>query len=221
MKYELPQGIGWVQLIGMLGSDQRVVEAARVSFAGESKGAEADKKLLLWLYKAGHHSCWEHVVFTIRFKLPVMAIWHLVRHRTMSFNLQSGRYTPFEANDFLNYEVWRKQSTDNKQGSDGVLETKDAALLSMLLKGHQGRSYDLYKLALSKGVAKEQARVFLPAWGSFYTGYITVDARNLMGFLKLRMDSHAQYEIRMFADAIHEHIFTPTLEWTAEAFNGE
>ena len=162
------------------------------------------------------------------------------RHRTLSLNLQSGRYTPFEENDFyipVNTD-WRKQSESNKQGSSGETlhleeqidiisdlidigindispETND---LSQLFDLWARNSYTIYERLLLSGVAKEQARLFLPAFSLYYQGVISVDAHNLMHFLRLRMDEHAQQEIRDLADVIYEKIFKVCLPWTSEAF---
>jgi thymidylate synthase (FAD) len=144
-----------------------------------------------------------------------------VRHRTFHFqsaNAQSGRYTPFDENDFYVPAVWRRQSKSNKQASDGVLDADVDAALSAKLVEFYDRGYSLYEEALEAGVAKEMARLFLPGFSVYYTWVIKTDAHNLMNFLRLRMAPDAQYEIRAFADAIYEHFFKPALPWTAEAF---
>jgi thymidylate synthase (FAD) len=209
---------GYVELQALMGDDLAIVNAARVSFLGESKGTDKDKKLLFYLLRNKHTSPFEMVEFKFRLRCPLVTWWQIVRHRTLSLNLQSGRYTPFEENDFYVPDVWRLQARDNKQASDGVLDGPDGEALTRELVEHYTRSYTLYEAALQKGVAREMARLFLPGFAVYYTGVIKVDAHNLMHFLRLRMANDAQYEIRVFAAAIYEHFFKPALPWTAEAF---
>ena len=209
---------GFVELQALMGDDLSIVNAARVSFLGESKGTEKDKKLLFYLLRNRHTSPFEMVEFKFRIRAPLVSFWQLVRHRTLSLNLQSGRYTPFEENDFYVPDVWRLQAKDNKQASDGVLDGPDGEAMTQELVEHYARSYALYEAALAKGVAREMARLFLPGFAVYYTGVVKVDAHNLLHFLQLRMANDAQYEIRVFAQAIYEHFFKPALPWTAEAF---
>lgn len=209
---------GWVELQDLMGDDLAIVNAARVSFLGESKGGEKDKKLLFYLLNHRHTSPFEQVEFKFRVRAPVVTWWQWVRHRTWNFNAQSGRYVAFEENDFYTPEVWRKQSPSNKQASLGELTTEEGAELSQDLLEHYARGYALYEKALKMGVAREQARVFLPGFSVYYTWVAKVDAHNLMTFLSLRMAEEAQYEVRVYAQAIYEHFFKPALPWTAEAF---
>ncbi len=209
---------GFVELQALMGDDLSIVNAARVSFLGESKGTDKDKKLLFYLLRNKHTSPFEMVEFKFRLRCPLVTWWQIVRHRTLSLNLQSGRYTPFEENDFYVPGVWRLQAKDNKQASEGTLEGPDGESLTRELVEHYTRSYTLYESALAKGVAREMARLFLPGFAVYYTGIIKVDAHNLMHFLRLRMANDAQYEIRAFAIAIYDHFFKPALPWTAEAF---
>ncbi|NWF68618.1 MAG: FAD-dependent thymidylate synthase [Chloroflexi bacterium] len=216
---------GWIELVDMLphpstgvSGDLAIVNAARVSFMGESKGADKDKKLLHYLLKHKHTSPFEMVEFKFRLRAPLVTWWQLVRHRTLNLNLQSGRYTPFEENDYYAPDVWRKQSASNKQASEGEVDAQAAAQLKARLVQHYEQSYKLYREALDAGVSKELARLFLPGFAVYYTGVIKADAHNLMHLLKLRMAQDAQYEIRVYAQAIYEHFFKPALPWTAEAF---
>lgn len=133
-------------------------------------------------------------------------------------NSQSGRYTPFEEDDFYVPFSWRKQAKDNKQASAGLIDAEDAQELAQLLDEHYQQGFALYSKALEAGVAKEQARLFLPGFAVYYTWVCKVDAHNLMHFLGLRMARDAQWEIRMYAQAIFHEIFKPALPWTAEAF---
>lgn len=209
---------GWIELQDMMGDDLAIVNAARVSFLGESKGAERDKKLLFYLLRHRHTSPFEQVEFRFRAHAPLVTFWQWVRHRTWSLNAQSGRYTPFEEDDFYIPSEWRLQAADNKQASEGMLGDDAARDLTEKLIAHCAQSYALYRSALDAGVAREMARLFLPGFGVYYTWVLKVDAKNLMDFLRLRMAPDAQYEIRVYAWAIYEHFFKPALPWTAEAF---
>jgi thymidylate synthase (FAD) len=210
---------GWIELQDVMGDDLAIVNAARVSFLGESKGEEADKKLLFYLLRHRHTSPFEQVEFKFRVRAPLLVWWQWVRHRTWHVNAQSGRYTPFQENDFYHPTIWRRQSESNKQGSEGEIEPSDASRLSALLTEHYDHSFELYQQALRAGVAKEQARLFLPGFGVYYIWICKVDAHNLMHFLSLRMTSDAQAEIRAYAQAIYDHFFKPVLPWTAAAFS--
>lgn len=209
---------GWIELQDMMGDDLAIVNAARVSFLGESKGPEQDKKLLFYLLRHRHTSPFEQVEFKFRVRAPLIVWWQWVRHRTWHVNAQSGRYTPFREDDFYVPTEWRKQAKDNKQGSEGTIDpAADERLMAELVAIYK-KGYALYEQALEAGVAKEQARLFLPGFSVYYTWVVKVDAHNLMHFLSLRMAEDAQWEIREYAEAIHEHFFVPALPWTAEAF---
>ena len=220
---------GFVELVDMMphpsigvSGDLAIVNAARVSFLGESKGETADKKLLFYLMRNQHTSPFEMVHFKFRVRAPLVTYWQWVRHRTfhyMSANAQSGRYTPFEEEDFYVPSVWRKQSTSNKQASEGEVEPEISEQLTEKLLKFYNEGYDLYREALDAGVSKEMARLFLPGFSVYYTWVMSVDAHNLMNWIRLRMASDAQYEIRVYAEAIYQHFFKPALPWTAEAFD--
>lgn len=219
---------GWVELVDFMphpaagiSGDLAIVNAARVSFLGESKGPEADKKLLFYLLRNAHTSPFEMCEFKFRVRAPLVTYWQWIRHRTFHYqsaNAQSGRYTPFEETDFYVPSVWRKQSKSNKQASEGEVESEINAALTEKLLAFYDQSYKLYKEALDAGVSKEMARVFLPGFSVYYTWVIKVDALNLMNWIRLRIAPDAQYEIRVYAEAIYDHFFKPLLPWTAEAF---
>lgn len=221
---------GWIELQDVMGDDLAIVNAARTSYLGESKGEVADKKLLFYLLKNRHTTPFEMVEFKFRVHAPLVTWWQWVRHRTWSFNAQSGRYTQFEETDYYlpGKDEWRLQSTENKQGSsgkldphwaDGVYAGISGKELTQELEDYYKLGYLKYWRALKAGVAKEQARLFLPAFCLYYTWVCKVDAHNLMHFLKLRMAKEAQYEIRAYANAIYLNFFKDTLPWTFEAFN--
>ncbi len=209
---------GWIELQDLMGNDLAIVNAARVSFLGESKGGPRDKQLLFYLMQHRHTSPFEMVEFKFRVRAPLVTWWQWVRHRTFNMNAQSGRYTPFEEDDFYVPEVWRLQSKDNKQASEGTLTGPDGEALTAQLIAHYAEGFRLYREALDRGVAREMARLFLPGFAVYYTWVTKIDAHNLMHFLRLRMAPDAQYEIRVYAWAIYQHFFRPALPWTAEAF---
>ncbi len=115
-------------------------------------------------------------------------------------------------------DEWRKQAKDNKQGSEGTIDPAEAERLTAEMMAIYKKGYALYEQALAAGVAKEQARLFLPGFSVYYTWVVKADAHNLMHFLSLRMAEDAQWEIRQYAQAIHDHFFVPALPWTAAAF---
>lgn len=207
---------GFVELQNMMGCDLSVVNAARTSFLGESKGEEADKKLLFYLMQHGHTSPFEMIEFKFLVRCPIFVARQWMRHRTWSFNEVSRRYTSQNI-DFYYPRSWRLQSVNNKQGSaedtlEEISECYDSALRKICVEATK-----IYEQAIADGVALEMARMFLPP--NLYTTFVgKTDAHNLMRFLRVRMDEHAQYEIRQYANAIYQHYFKPNLPWTAEAF---
>ncbi len=216
---------GWIELIDLMphpaskiSGDLAIVNAARVSFLGESKGPDRDKKLLFYLLRHRHTSPFEMVEFKFRVRAPLVTWWQWVRHRTWNMNAQSGRYTPFQESDFYVPDVWRRQSKDNKQASEGALAAAENDELTRELLDHYAEGFRLYSQALEQGVSKEMARLFLPGFSVYYTWVAKIDAHNLMRFLRLRMASDAQLEIRVYAEAINQRFFKRALPWTAEAF---
>ena len=216
---------GYIELVDLMphpltevSGDLAIVNAARVSFLGESKGDVQDKRLLFYLMRHRHTSPFEMVEFKFRCRAPLLTWWQWVRHRTWNANAQSGRYTPFAEDDYYVPEEWRKQARSNRQASEGALDKDTGAELTADLLAHYERAFALYQKALAAGVSRELARVFLPGFSVYYTWVMKVDAHNLMHFLRLRMAEDAQHEIRVYARAIFEHFFCPALPWTAEAF---
>lgn len=206
---------GWIELQDVMGDDTAIVNAARISYLGESKGEEADKKLLMYLYKNGHMSPFEMAEMKFRVHAPLVVWWQWTRHRLFSYNASSGRYTEFEQENFYVPQEWRLQSLTNKQGSEG---TYSGTVITKLLEEHYTTSYRLYQHALKLGIAKEQARLFLPGFAMYYTFVVKTNVRNLMHFMKMRRDEHAQWEIRQYADVIYDNFFKPNFPWCAEAY---
>ncbi|MBN1285034.1 MAG: FAD-dependent thymidylate synthase [Anaerolineae bacterium] len=208
---------GWVELQDLLGDDLAIVNAARVSYLGASKGAARDRKLLRYLYEHDHGTPFEMVVFKFRVKAPEVVFRQWVRHRIGSFNVQSRRYTEVEDDDLYTPDGWRLQDTENKQGSKDTLDAESSTLLARELARIYAECAAQYRRALALGVAREQARLFLPGFAVYSTFIWAVNARSLMNFLRLRLDQRAQWEIRQYAQAVWT-IFREKLPWTAEIF---
>lgn len=205
---------GFVNLLSCDGTDTTIVQAARVSYGAESKGAEQDKKLINYLMIHDHGSPFEQVNFRFHVKCPIFVARQWFRHRIGSFNEISGRYTEVKDEYYVPTD-WRAQDTKNKQGSvkDDSLQSE---LLSQELKLICEESFNFYKRFLAKGVSREMARMVLPM-NTYTEFHWSVNARSLMNFVKLRADEHAQLEIREYALSI-QNTFEEKLPWTAEAF---
>lgn len=212
---------GFVELLDVMpfnGScDLAVVNAARTSYLGESKGEVADKKLLNYLIRNHHDTPLEMVSFKFRIRSPAVCFWQWVRHRAGSFNFSSARYLEIEEDQFYvpKEDEWRLQAKFNKQMSDGLLDLNKGTYLTQGFEELIKASYTWYETALSYGVAREQARLMLPMFSSYYTAIWSVNARNLIHFLRLRLAEEAQYEIRVYARAIYE-MLKVKMPWTCE-----
>lgn len=206
---------GFVELVDSMGNDMSVVRAARVSYNKDtgSKGEEADKKLVGYLMKHRHTSPFESVAFTFHVKAPLFVFrqWH--RHRTWSYSELSARYTEM-TDEFYVPDTWRLQDTKNRQGSDG--ESWEPETWKVGLNHITQLAMSTYQAMLDGGVAREQARMVLPV-NLYSRMFATVDLHNLFHFLKLRLDKHAQYEIRVYAEAILE-IIEPIVPWAVAAW---
>jgi thymidylate synthase (FAD) len=208
-------GQGYVRYIDHLGDDLRIVETARISYKSPSKGEEADKKLLMYLHKNRHTSPFESCNITFNIKMPIFCMRQFVRHRTFRLNEWSGRYSEL-ADEFYVPELWRVQDVKNKQGSvDAHLHDEWHKTNSFMVEECFKECYATYQELLSRGVAKELARVVLPV-SMFTEIYVSTDVHNLMHFLNLRQDAHAQKEIRDIADAMAQ-VFKELFPWSYEA----
>lgn len=206
---------GYVRYIDHLGSDLRIVEAARVSYKSPSKGDEADKKLLFYLYKNRHSSPFEMCKITFNIKMPIFVMRQFIRHRMQNVNEVSARYTELPE-EFYVPKVWRAQDTKNKQGSF-TSEDLHHGNLSNELEDVYKAAYWSYRQLLTAGVAKELARLVLPV-GIYTEIYCTWDLRNLLHFFSLRDDLHAQWEHQQFSIAMKE-IARDIFPWTLEAYD--
>lgn len=204
-KFVLDNNQGWIALIDRMGEEIKAVNAARVSFGKyKTEFDEKDATLLNFLIDEGHFAPLEHITLTFLVHCPlfVRGQWH--RHRSWSYNEISRRYTEVDI-EFYIPEKYRTQSKDNKQASIdnefiGSLESNSA---NLIMKQATEQALQHYNYLLSIGVCREQARSILPQ-NMFVTFYATVNMRNLLHFLSLRMDAHAQKEIREYANAIHD-----------------
>lgn len=209
---------GYVRYIDHLGSDQRIVEAARVSYGSPSKGPDADSKLLEYLYRNRHTSPFEQCSITFNIKFPIFLMRQFVRHRTARLNEVSARYTKLPDEFFLPAS-WRVQNiSGNKQGSTELVTTAEFARQWQSRQSERALAvyefaYQNYLAMLQDGVAQELARIILPV-GIYTEIYVNIDLHNLMHFLRLRMDSHAQAEMREVAHAMC-HILGHLYPWTA------
>lgn len=205
---------GYVRYIDHLGTDERIVEAARISYKSPSKGEEQDRKLLEYLFKNRHTSPFEQCSITFNIKFPIFLMRQFVRHRTFRLNEWSGRYSEL-ADEFFVPNTWRFADAANKQGSSGEHPKSDE--ISKLCQSAYDHSYGCYKTLLAMGVAKEMARFVLPV-GIYTEIYVNCDLHNLLHFLRLREDGHAQAEIQDVARAMRQ-IANELFPWTFAAYD--
>ena len=196
---------GFVRLVDYYGGDQRIVQSARVSYGEGTKSVSQDGALIDYLLRHQHTSPFEQVVMTFHVKMPIFVARQWVRHRTGRMNEVSGRYSIMKDEFYVPAEdKVAPQSKDNKQGRcDEAFDKEVADKIIDQLKDGQKAAYENYSGLIENGLAREIARINLPL--SLYTEfYWEMDLHNLFHFLKLRLDSHAQYEIRVYAEAILE-----------------
>ena len=196
---------GFVRLVDYLGGDARVVQAARVSYGEGTKSFREDAGLIDYLLRHEHTSPFEQVVLTFHVKLPIFVARQWIRHRTARVNEISGRYSVMKDDFYVPAPGdLARQSADNKQGrEDEPLEPGEAAAILARLEAGQKAAYAEYSGLVESGLAREIARIDLPL--SLYTEwYWQIDLHNLFRFLALRLDPHAQKEIRAYAEVLLE-----------------
>lgn len=194
---------GFVRAIDYMGDDAAIVQAARVSYGKGTRAVSEDRALLRYLMRHRHTSPMEMCELKLHVKLPIFVARQWVRHRTASLNEISGRYSILDKEFYVpRPEDLAVQSKDNKQGRGDALTPETAAEVLRLLRRDAESAYGTYEdLLEDKGLARELARMNLPV--SMYTQwYWKIDLHNLLHFLALRIDRHAQYEIRVYAEAI-------------------
>ncbi len=197
---------GFIRVIDYMGDDAAIVQAARVSYGAGTKHVQNDEGLIRYLMRHWHSTPFEMCEVKLHVKLPVFVARQWIRHRTANVNEYSARYSVLDREFYIPApEQLAAQSVVNNQGRGEVLSGEEAARVLDLLKSDANRAYDHYEAMLSQdgqqGLARELARMNLPA--NIYTQwYWKVDLHNLFHFLRLRADPHAQYEIRVYAEAI-------------------
>jgi thymidylate synthase (FAD) len=191
---------GYVKLLEVMGSDETIVDAARISY--DRRGRSEDRALIRYLLRHRHTSPFEMGVLRFEVKMPIFVARQWIRHRTASLNEMSARYTELPDEMFVP-EVVAVQSKDNKQGRDDQLDEAGEHGAKKLIAWANEKTYSAYEELLARGVAREIARGVLPV--NVYTKFVwKMDLHNLMHFLDLRLDPHAQKEIRDFAEVIEK-----------------
>lgn len=200
---------GFVRVIDYLGSDAAVVQAARVSYGRGTKRQSEDQALIHYLMRHRHSTPFEMCEIKLHLKLPIFVARQWMRHRTANINEYSARYSILDREFYLpDLNQIAAQSVQNNQGRGDILSTDKAQTLRARFEADANATYDSYEYFLNEdaqhdhpGLARELARMNLPV--NYYTQlYWKIDLHNLLHFLSLRADSHAQYEIRVYAEII-------------------
>ena len=196
---------GFIRLVDYLGGDERVVQSARVSYGEGTKTYREDAALIDYLLRNRHTSPFEQVVLTFHIKLPIFIARQWIRHRTARLNENSGRYSILKDEFYVpSPEDLGSQSADNKQGrSEIAMDSTEAETICTGFEAAQKIAYEDYMQLIETGLARELARINLPL--SLYTEwYWQIDLRNLFHFLELRLNPHAQKEIRLYAEVLFD-----------------
>ena len=205
---------GFIRVIDYMGDDAAIVQAARVSYGAGTKHVQNDEGLIRYLMRHWHSTPFEMCEVKLHVKLPVFVARQWIRHRTANVNEYSARYSILDREFYVPApEQLGAQAVVNRQGRGDVLEGEEAADVMRLLREDSERAYSHYEEMLNQredgtvidpsrqGLARELARMNLSL--NYYTQwYWKVDLHNLLHFLSLRADAHAQYEIRVYADAM-------------------
>jgi len=235
---------GFIGLVETMGTDSSIVQAARVSYGDGTKTVLEDRGLIRYLMRHKHTSPFEMCQIKIHIKLPIFIMRQWVRHRTASLNEYSGRYSVMTDEFYMPaFEHIQPQSSDNKQGRAGELSDKTKEGVQWMLKASHEHSYSIYQALLGDrtdnmiydpyghgpddesrlfdddfpGIARELARTVLPV-ANYTELYWSQNLHNMMHLMKLRMDPHAQYEIRVLAEALYK-LIQPIFPNAIEAFD--
>jgi len=204
---------GYVRYIDHMGSDKSICDAARISDKSKAETQDSDKKLIAYLYRNKHTSPFEMAKIILNVKLPIFVMRQWVRHRMQNMYEVSARYTQLPA-DFYIPTFWRAQDIKNKQSSAAYGAHGSHEMFSEELEKLCEDAYKFYEQMLSFNVAREMARMVLPL--NIYTEIICCwDLKNLLHFITLREDSHAQAEIQEYAKPIKSmlsELFPLTME---------
>ena len=216
---------GHVRLVESMGNDLSIVRNARVSYDAEWRSGEdagKDEKLINYLVKNHHTSPFESAQFTFDIKCPMFVARQWMRHRTWSYNEVSARYSQLPDEMYVpDPTLIGVQSKDNKQMREvkkgmTLKEISEAKTIAREIEAMNNTAYYMYEEFIRKGVPRELARGVLPM--NIYTHFFaTVDLHNLMGFLRLRLHEHAQYEIRVYAEAMLQ-LIEPIVPVSVKAF---
>lgn len=223
---------GFVALVDHMGSDETIVQSARVSYGKGTKSVNADRGLIRYLMRHRHTTPFEMVEFRFICKMPIFVARQWIRHRTANVNEYSGRYSVMVDEFYVpELEHILPQSKENHQGRSGEMSLQDQRAARQEIIKSNADCYDRYQRLLGEsndleahgftgdfdGISREMARGVLSV-NNYTEWYWKCDAKNLMHFLALRMDNHAQYEIQVFAKAMYE-LIEPYIPLTLEAFN--
>lgn len=214
---------GIIRVVDYMGNDSAVVQAARVSYGTGTKSTREDAGLINYLMRNRHTTPFEMCEIKWHIKLPIFVARQWIRHRTTNVNEYSARYPVLDAEYYIPTS-FRSQDIKNKQGSGADLDLEESERIRQDLIEACDSAYARYLSMLSAGVSRELARAVLPV--NFYTQwYWKIDLHNLLHFLNLRCDEHAQYEIRCYASRMSEivRMWVPTVHeaWTRNLTMGE
>ena len=209
---------GFVRVVDYMGSDESIVQAARVSYGKGTKKVNEDRGLIRYLLRHSHTTPFEMCEIKLHLRVPMDCWRQWIRHRMANINEYSTRYSiAVDATQKTPPGEWRQQASDNKQGSEGFMDLPLGMKLSQQEQELQDHARRVYNERVEKGIAREQARKDLPL--STYTeAYWKIDLHNLLHFLVLRMDNHAQFEIRSYANVIGHEIVRRWCPIVWEAF---
>lgn len=201
--------------------DEAIVQAARVSYFSYGKSDKTvrdNRSLIRYLMRNEHTSPFEMVEFKFYLRMPIFIARQHVRHRTASINEYSGRYSIMKEDFYVpETDEIKEQSSQNKQGRGKKLDEKKREEISEMIKNFSHQAFDLYDKLIEYGLAREISRIILPL--NTYTEFFwKIDLHNLLRYIRLRMDHHAQFEINLYARAIYE-LIKPIVPLTIEAFN--
>ena len=206
---------GFVGLIDHMGSDDAVVQAARVSYGTGTKKVREDRGLIRYLMRHEHTTPFEMCEVKFHIRLPIFVMRQLIRHRTASVNEYSGRYSVM-TDEFYVPKTIELQSTTNKQGREGLYSEAETSGFRDIMNDMHTKAYETYERFIEEDMARETARAILPV-SNYTETYWKCNLKNFMHMAWLRMDSHAQWEIRMFADAMYG-LVQPLFPAVCEAF---
>ena len=221
---------GFVRVVDYMGDDSSIVQAARVSYGKGTRRINEDRGLIRYLLRHRHTTPFEMAEIKLHVKLPIFVARQWIRHRTASVNEYSARYSVLDREFYLpQREHLAAQSSENRQGRNNSLTDSEASHVLRLLRTDSENAYEHYLYFLNEdscgtrrsgeriGLARELARINLSV--NFYTQwYWKIDLHNFMRFLQLRADSHAQYEIRAYAETLLD-VLERWVPLTAEAFH--